>query len=367
MVDTPARAQKQERRVEMVERELMGALREVAVAAGIDLIGATSAEALPVDEGDWWGHDQPRELLPEARSVVVAGFSIRYEPRVVPSEPGKPRGRFTPGGSRVFQQMERHCWSVVGDFLAARGYRAVAGERLPIKPAIVRAGLVRYGKHCVVITPELGSMVMWGAMATDAPLVDPEADRPIRAEICATDCRLCVDACPTGAIAGDFQLDRSKCITNWLWGASAAPELRHHQADRMFGCGECLLACPYSAPIPFRLAYPVLTDKVDDSPELLPLVAGDPDYYDRAMPTFPVRAGQDAMRCNAIIALANNGDPAGVPALAASIESQNGQVRAYSAWALGRLGGPEARSVLERAAERETDERVAAELRAALR
>jgi hypothetical protein len=101
----------------MADTELMAELRRTAQGAGIDLIGATSAEPLPLDEGDWWGHDQPRDLLPAARAVVVAGFCVRYEPRLVASEPGRPRGRFTNFGSRVFEQMERHCWEVMGGFL----------------------------------------------------------------------------------------------------------------------------------------------------------------------------------------------------------------------------------------------------------
>jgi epoxyqueuosine reductase len=321
----------------VADTELLGGLREAVLGAGIDLVGVTSAEPLAVDDEDWWGHDQPRDLLPEARSVVLAGFCIKYEPRVVPSEPGVPRGRFTPGGSRVFAQMERHCWDVIGAYLRAGGYTAVEAPRIPIKPAIVRSGLGSYGKHGVTITKELGSMLMWGAVVTDAPLADPSEERPIRAPICPDACRACVDACPTGALPGDYTLDRSKCITNWLWGAYAPADLREHQQDRMFGCGECLAACPANRQVATRTRYPVPVDGVDDCPELLPLVAGDMDYYDRVMPTFPRRAGPDTIRGNAIVALGNNGDPAGQEALENAFRDENGQNLEYASWALARI------------------------------
>jgi epoxyqueuosine reductase len=354
----------------MADRELMGELRRTAEGAGIDLIGATSAEPLPTDEGDWWGHDQPRDLLAEARAVIVAGFCVRYEPRVVEAEPGRPRGRFTNFGSRVFEQMESHCWATVGGFLRGRGYEAVPAPRLPIKPAIVRSGLGRYGKHAVVITPELGSMVMWAALVTDAPLADAADDAPVRAVLCPDDCTRCVEACPTGALAGDYLLDRSRCITNWLWGAFEPAQLRRHQGTRLFGCAECLLACPANFGIAARSAssYPVAVDAVNDSPELLPLVAGDTAYYDATIPTFPRQAGRETMRASAVVALGNSGD-SGVdlePLRGALAEAEDARLRSYAAWALGRLGTEGAQALLTEASRSESDPAVAEEIRAAL-
>jgi epoxyqueuosine reductase len=344
--------------------DLLTGLHEAAKEAGIDLLGVTSAE--PFDLREDWQHDQPKELLASAQSVAVAGFCVFYEPRTVPSRPGVPRGRFTPFGSRVFEQMERHCFDTVESYLVGRGYEAVAAPNLAIKPAIVRSGLGRYGRHAVVITPELGSMVMFAAVVTNAPLAAAATDRPVYAEVCASGCRLCVDACPTGALAGDYKLDRSRCVTNWLWGTPAPAGLRAEQQDRLFGCAECVRACPYSAPVQPRRSYPVPTDTVNDSPELLRLGAGDRDYYDRAIPTFPKRAGFEAMRGSAIVALGNAGDPAAEEVLAATLRLDDPKLRAYSAWALGRIRSVGSRDLLLAARESERDEAVAGEIEAAL-
>jgi epoxyqueuosine reductase len=260
--------------------------------------------------------------------------------------------------------MERHCWEVVGGFLRERGYVAVEAPEIAIKPAAVRAGMGRYGKHAVVVTPQFGSMLMFACVVTDAPLA--EEDAPVYAETCPKGCRLCIDACPTRALTDAYTLDRSRCITNWLWGSLIPAELRAQQQNRLFGCGECLFACPRNARVQTRTSYPVPTDTVNDGPELIPLATGDRDFYDRAMPTFPKRAGFDVMRANAIVALGNVGDPAAVEALGSTIQSENARLRGYSAWALGRLGTERARGLLETARRSEEDPEVAAEIDAAL-
>jgi epoxyqueuosine reductase len=344
--------------------ELTAGLSAAASAAGIDMLGLTSAE--PFELREEWGVDQPRDLLPEARFVVVAGFGTRYEPRLLSSEQGRPRGRFPVYGSRVFEQMERHCWDVVGGFLRERGYAALDAPRLPIKPAVVRAGLGRYGKHAVVVTREFGSMIMFACTVTDAPLSSAGGDAPVYAETCPKGCRRCIDACPTGALSGAYTLDRARCITSWLWGDFIPAELRAEQRDRLFGCGECLFACPRNARVATKTDYPVRTDTVDDSPELIPLAAGDRDYYERFTPTFPKRAGWETMRGNALVALGNAGDLAAVETLGRTLADPDPRLRAYSAWSLGRLATGGSRQLLRAALASELVPEVAAEIEAAL-
>jgi epoxyqueuosine reductase len=340
-------------------------LRETVLAAGIDLVGVTSAEPLMVQGKNNFVHTQPREVMPDARAVVVAGFCVAYEPRLRASEPGTPRGRFTPYGSRAFAQMWRHCEDTVGNFLRVKGYRVAGAPRIPMKPAAVRAGLGRYGKHGVVITPELGSWVMFACFVTDAPLAAAEA-QPGRSTACPARCNLCLQACPTGAITAPFQIDRPRCITEWLWGYPAPAELRAKQENRLFGCGECLLACPKNRRIPPRRDYPVPIDELNDSPELIPFLTADEEYFRRTIPLFAQEAGFDAMRGNAIIALGNIRDPSAVQALGQTLRHEKPQIRAYSAWALGRIGGAQARALLGKALTEEKESAVLDEIKSAL-
>jgi epoxyqueuosine reductase len=340
-------------------------LRETVLAAGIDLVGVTSAEPLTVQGKNSFAHTQPREVMPDARAVIVAGFCVRYEPNLRPSEPGTPRGRFTPYGSRAFVQMWRHCENTIEGFLRSHGFRVAGAPRIPVKPAAVRAGLGRYGKHAVVVTPELGSWVMFACFVTDAPLAVTEAplDRPAS---CPPRCNLCAQACPTGAITAPFEVDRPRCITEWLWGYFAPTELRTRQENRLFGCGECLLACPKNRRIRPRRDYPVPIDELNDSPELIPFLTADEEYFRRMIPTFALEAGIDAIRGNVIIALGNIGDPAAVDSLGQTLRHKKAQIRAYSAWALGRIGDAQAYALLGKALVEEKEPGVLDEIKSAL-
>ncbi|NLG83607.1 MAG: hypothetical protein GX493_03145 [Firmicutes bacterium] len=62
---------------------------------------------------------------------------MAYESKPIPSEPGKPRGRFPPYGSRVFEEMEASCLKTVVGFLKEHGFQALPAPGIPIKPAAV--------------------------------------------------------------------------------------------------------------------------------------------------------------------------------------------------------------------------------------
>ena len=92
---------------------------------------------------------------------------------------------------------------------------------------------------------------------------------------------------------------------------------------------------------------------------------GEPPFWLRR-PSFPLLAGSEAIRGNAIIALGNIGDPAGVEALSVTLRSPRPRHRSYSAWSLGKIGGDRARSKLLAALAQEQDANVLSEIKAAL-
>ncbi|MGE5599308.1 MAG: HEAT repeat domain-containing protein [Bacteroidota bacterium] len=166
--------------------------------------------------------------------------------------------------------------------------------------------------------------------------------------------------------ASQFCRERRLPITDWLWGTFAPAELRVHQGDRLFGCGECLRACPRNKVVRPRTKPPARLEGKTDQPELIPLATADESYYRRVMPSFARQAGVENLRANVLVALGNLGDPAAVPALSETLHWPQGRIRAYSAWALGRIGGAEARSSLARALREESDPAVAGEIDRAL-
>jgi epoxyqueuosine reductase len=105
---------------------------------------------------------------------------------------------------------------------------------------------------------------------------------------------------------------------------------------------------------------------VPDRPELIPLAGAEPEYFRKTFAAFPLRAGIDALRGNAVIALGNAADEAGVEPLRRTLHHRKPQIRAYSAWSLGRIGGVEARSILRNAQPSEAESAVLEEIDLAL-
>jgi epoxyqueuosine reductase len=341
---------------------LTSKIERFASDRGIDILGIASAEPF-VRNGEVI---DPRELLADARSIVVAGFYVKEEDRLLPVPPGRPTGRFSSAYNvRAFTAMEAHYFDTLRRFLEEKGFKAVLNDkyRIPDKPAAVRAGLGRYGKNSVILTVKYGSCVMFVTIVTDAPL-SPAAS-PLEGDACGG-CDLCLRSCPTNAFPAPYKINRKLCITNWLWGIFVPAALREKQENRLFGCGDCVRICPKNRSLEPRLSYPVPLEKVEDHPELIPLAAAEAGYYKKVFAAFPLRAGVNALRGNVINALGNTANDSAVDPLGRTLHHSEPQIRAYSAWALGRIGGTEARRYLRQAESSETERSVLEDIEFAL-
>ncbi len=340
-------------------------LKEHALSHGIDLIGITSAKPF-TRRGKTETVLEPKKLLDEARAVIVTAFHMNEAIGAPLIDKDNPCGRFSYAYSlRAFTPLENHHIDVIKSFLEKQGYKAVFNKNyyLPDKLAAVRAGLGKYGKNSVIITGEYGSFVMFVTLVTDAPLDCQESD--LDTSDCGK-CRICLDSCPTGAIYEPYKVNRESCITAWLWGSFIPIELREKQENRIFGCGECVRVCPRNSKLKPREEYPVKIEDVSTAPELIPLLNGDAKYYRETIAAFPLRAGIDAIRGNAVIALGNIRSDKAIDPLCNTLVHTKPQIRAYSAWSLGRIGGLKARKVLANALAREPHRQVRAEIENAL-
>jgi epoxyqueuosine reductase len=141
---------------------------------------------------------------------------------------------------RRLQQLAERIQSVTGPF----GYRAFTDSAPVLEKALAQnAGLGWIGKHTNLIHERAGSWFFLGELYTDLPL---PADRPA-ADHCGS-CRSCMDACPTGAIIAPYTLDARRCIsylTIELHG-SIPLEFRPLIGNRVYGCDDCQLVCPWN-------------------------------------------------------------------------------------------------------------------------
>ena len=175
---------------------------------------------LPVGARDGW------EVLADPDRAYVARYAIGRDYHKLM------RNRLQKLATRIADQ--------VGPF----GYRAFVDSAPVLERALARdAGLGWIGKHTCLINRQAGSWFFLGELYTDLPL---PLDTP-ETEHCGT-CRRCIDVCPTQAIVAPYQVDARRCIsylTIELRG-DIPLELRRPMGNRIFGCDDCQLVCPWN-------------------------------------------------------------------------------------------------------------------------
>ena len=233
------------------------------------------------------------------------------------------------------------------------------------RAAAERSGVGWFGKNTNILTPSHGSWVFVAQLVTDLELTPDEALKKTCGE-----CVRCIDDCPTNAIVAPYVIDNTKCIsylTIELRGAIPR-ELRPLVGDWVFGCDICQDVCPVNRKAEQSLE-PAFRQRHDiAAPTLLPLLElGDEAFRERFTNSPIKRAKRVGMQRNVCVALGNIGDAAAVPALAKTLrENADALVRLHAAWALGRIGGEEARQVLVEAAQTEQDSEVKQEIEVSL-
>jgi epoxyqueuosine reductase len=149
---------------------------------------------------------------------------------------------------RDYHKILRRALATLAQQLAQRigpfGYRVCVDSAPVLEKAHARnAGLGWIGKHTNLIARDAGSYFFLGEILTDLAL---PVDEPASAH-CGT-CAACIPACPTGAIVAPYRLDARRCISYLtIEHKSAIPvELRPAIGNRIFGCDDCQLVCPWN-------------------------------------------------------------------------------------------------------------------------
>ena len=284
----------------------------------------------------------PARLMPGAATLVVGALEFSADPCDRPGN-GSPFAQVAAYARADYYTPLRAALEAIAEALRAGGRRAVVSadeNGLVDRAAAHRAGIGWWGKNSNILLPGAGSLVVLGAVVTDAPLVptDPEP----MADGCGS-CRQCLDGCPTGAIIAPGTVDARRCLA-WLVQADGVfdPDHRVALGDRIYGCDDCSEVCPPNrvrvrqrAPAPeppgHRRWVPVL-DLLDASDAEL-MAAYGRWYIPRREPRY--------LRRNALVVLANVGEPSNPRVRAAvdrALRDPDPLIQAHAVWCARRLG-----------------------------
>ena len=343
--------------------KLTAFIKEEAGAQGFDLCRITHAGSIPeaadrlgtyLSEGhhgtmEWMEETRdrrgnPRTLWPDVRSIVM--FGMNYGPD---EDPRELQARKDRGAISVYARNRDYHDVIKGRLkeIATR-FAARAGEDVKVfvdtapvmeKPLAAAAGLGWQGKHTNLVSRSHGSWLFLGSLFTTADLVldAPETDH------CGS-CRACLDACPTAAFPAPYRLDARRCISYLTIEHKGPidPELRPLIGNRIYGCDDCLAACPWNK---FAASASEMKLKAREdlkAPALSFLMTLDDAQFRSFFSGSPIkRIGRDRFIRNTLLAAGNSEDAALIGPCLNLADDASPVVRGMAVWALKRLMTPE--------------------------
>jgi epoxyqueuosine reductase len=227
----------------------------------------------------------------------------------------------------------------IAEAAPAASFRACTDSAPVFEVEFARAaGLGWRGKHTLLLSQHAGSMFFLGELVTDLPL---PVDLPL-AEHCGR-CRRCIDACPTQAIVAPYELDARRCISYLTieHKGAIAEALRPLIGNRVYGCDDCQLACPWN-----RFARTAELPDFDvrhglDRATLVELFGwSESEFRERHAGSAILRIGYERWLRNLAVGLGNAPtSPAAIAALRTRADAPSALVREHVAWALARQSG----------------------------
>jgi len=324
-------------------------LSRLAADLGLDVVGATAAA--PYDETERHIRERkarglfadmrftmsrpevschPEHLVAEARSVISAALCYYVPaPAPRPDDGHLPRYAWRDEYSELRRRLGELGRRVGGS------YRVLVDENDHVdREAAVRAGVAFYGKNTLAITRRHGSWVVLGTLVTDVEIESTPA-----LELDCGSCRLCIDACPTGALDEPGILDSTKCLSYWTQAPAPIPEEYRAELDgSVYGCDVCQDVCPWNRGVEKRRRGRPLPAGATPTVSLRDWLDRDADElvaeFDRL---YVPRNDARWLRRNALVAAGNVGGDDLVPSVERFTRDDDPVLRDAAEWALGRM------------------------------
>jgi epoxyqueuosine reductase len=220
----------------------------------------------------------------------------------------------------------------VGDY----GYRVFTDSAPVLEVALAaKSGLGWQGKHTLLLSRDAGSWFFLGEIYTDLPL----PVTPAESAHCGS-CSACIEVCPTRAIVAPYQLDARRCISYLTieLAGSIPEELRPLIGNRVYGCDDCQLCCPWNryARDAAEPAFAV-RNGLDDADMVALFAWTESEFSERTKGSAIRRIGYERWSRNLAVGLGNAPSSAAVvAALRARADDPSALVREHVAWALAR-------------------------------
>jgi epoxyqueuosine reductase len=261
------------------------------------------------------------------------------------STPGDPHALIAPFARAHYYRMAIRMLRSFGARLQASlgiprsSLRFFSNSRIPEKPLCAASGLGTYGKNGLTLVPGLGSLfIIAGAVI---PLPSPRSFPAVTAaagDPCGS-CRLCIQACPAGAIVQPGIVDPARCLQGSAASATTlGPEVMSRWGVRLYGCQACQDACPHNKGLTEEAAP--ACGEIGPSLPLRSILGAERSslkglFQGTAMGMSWV--SRDALLRNALVAAGNRGEHSLRPAVETFRDSTTPAVRAAARWALQRL------------------------------
>jgi epoxyqueuosine reductase len=314
----------------------------------------------------------PLALWPEARSVIV--LAMNYGPEEHPFEERRQAARNSAEISvyarhRDYHDVIKGKLKTLAQWLVKDAGQSGAPPEVKVfvdtapvmeKPLAQAAGLGWQGKHTNLVSREHGS---WLFLASIFTTLDIEPDAA-EADHCGS-CRACLDACPTNAFPAPYTLDARRCISYLTieHKGQIAREFRAAMGNRVYGCDDCLAACPWNKFASAAREIKLVARDDLKAPDLAKLASLDDEAFRALFSGSPIkRIGHARFTRNVLVAIGASGDAALLPHAQAHLDHASPLVRGMAAWACARLMEPGAFADLARERlTREDDAEVRAE------
>jgi epoxyqueuosine reductase len=284
-----------------------------------------------------------KALWPDARSAIALGMSYApaKDPRALAAHPELGRVSVYAQGGDYHKTVKKGLKALARFIVSeAPSELKVFVDTAPVmeKPIAQAAGVGWQGKHTNLVSREHGSWLFLGVILTSLDLAPDEP--AIEGRQCGT-CLRCLDACPTQAFDGPHRIDARRCIS-YLTIEHDGPipdEFRESIGNRIYGCDDCLAACPWNRFAETAAANRAFLLRAElAAPRLADLLALDDEGFREMFAGSPIkRIGRSRMIRNCLIAAGNSGDCSMAAAVAPHLDDGDAVIAEAARWALGQL------------------------------